>query len=174
MKLFAFVSISSLVCAAATPVSESPAARSLPLVSAAPEKLGFASVDDAVQRQYTECSTSSALLKLETVQFTPRRLQRGGPVNFQIVGTLSETITFGSKIQLSMKYLGFTLLDAEYDVCEQVANYGLKCPLDAGPFKLTQVASVPWIALPGTYVTNIKIHTPAGKEIACINSNLQV
>lgn len=59
------------------------------------------------------------------------------------VGTVRETIEDGAYVLLQVKYGLIRLISTQADLCEQVGNVDLKCPIEKGSLSLTKSVSLP-------------------------------
>jgi hypothetical protein len=67
----------------------------------------------------------------------------GKTLSIIATGTLHEAIEEGAKVHLQVKYGLITLINQEADLCEQVKNVDLECPLDKGKLKLSKDVDLP-------------------------------
>lgn len=58
-------------------------------------------------------------------------------------GTVSEPIEEGAYVALQVKYGLIRLISTKADLCEQVKNVDLECPIDAGDLTLTKTVELP-------------------------------
>jgi hypothetical protein len=58
-------------------------------------------------------------------------------------GTVSEPIEDGAYVVLQVKYGLIRLISTRADLCEQVKNVDLECPIDAGHLTLTKTVELP-------------------------------
>ena len=67
----------------------------------------------------------------------------GQTLDIKATGVLKETVENGAKIHLQVKYGLITLINQETDLCNQVKNVDLECPLKKGPLELTKSVNLP-------------------------------
>lgn len=58
-------------------------------------------------------------------------------------GNLTEEVKEGAMIHLQVKYGYITLINQQVDLCEQVKEVDLKCPLKKGEMELTKTVQLP-------------------------------
>lgn len=58
-------------------------------------------------------------------------------------GTVSEPIEEGAYVALQVKYGLIRLISTKADLCEQVKNVDLECPIDSGDLTLTKTVELP-------------------------------
>jgi len=73
---------------------------------------------------------------------------------------------------LQVKYGLITLINQETDLCDQVKNVDLKCPLKEGPLKLTKSVNLPSQIPPGGYHVMADVFTKDGNKITCLTADV--
>lgn len=58
-------------------------------------------------------------------------------------GTIKKRIEQGAKVKISVKYGLIKLLTTEADLCEQIANVDLECPLEPGDRDIVKTVDLP-------------------------------
>lgn len=58
-------------------------------------------------------------------------------------GTLDQTVKRGAKVLLMVKYGLITILNGEVDLCDQLKEVDLSCPLKKGDVSLTKSVDLP-------------------------------
>ena len=89
-------------------------------------------------------------MKPNTNTFCPR----GSTLSIEAVGELSEDVGEGAYVVLQVKYGLIRLVNTEADLCEQVSNVDLTCPIKKGkttilkdvelPKEIPPVRTSPW------------------------------
>lgn len=74
----------------------------------------------------------------------------GTKLSIAAEGTLHEDVEAGAKVHLQVKFGLITLINQEADLCDQVKNVELECPLKKGDLKLTKEVELPK-AIPPVY-----------------------
>lgn len=72
---------------------------------------------------------------------TPR--DSGHDLVIKASGTVSEPIEEGAYVALQVKYGLIRLISTKADLCEQVKNVDLECPIDSGDLTLTKTVELP-------------------------------
>ena len=67
----------------------------------------------------------------------------GQTLDIKATGVLKKRVENGAKIHLQVKYGLITLINQETDLCNQVKNVDLECPLKKGPVELTKSVNLP-------------------------------
>ena len=71
------------------------------------------------------------------------RLTSGKPLSITATGTLKENVEAGAYVVLQVKYGLITLVKQTVDLCEQVKNVELSCPLDKGDLTIKKDVDLP-------------------------------
>ena len=67
----------------------------------------------------------------------------GNTLSIKASGTLSEKIEDGAKVRLQVKYGLIRIINQEADLCDNIKNVDLECPLKKGPMTLTKDVELP-------------------------------
>jgi hypothetical protein len=70
-------------------------------------------------------------------------LSSGTPLSISATGVLKESVEKGAYVILQVKYGVITLIKQTVDLCDQVSNVDLDCPLEEGPLTLTKDVDLP-------------------------------
>lgn len=82
------------------------------------------------------------LLWLRISELTKYR-HSGTELVIKALGTVSESIEDGAYIQLQVKYGLIRLISTKADLCDQIKNVDMECPIDEGPLSITKTVSLP-------------------------------
>lgn len=67
----------------------------------------------------------------------------GTELVIKAVGTVYETIEEGAYVNLSVKYGLIRLINTKADLCEQIKNVDLECPIEKGIISITKSVDLP-------------------------------
>jgi hypothetical protein len=67
----------------------------------------------------------------------------GKSLDITASGQVKQTIATGAYVQLTVKYGLIKLLSTTADLCEQLGNVDLSCPLEPGKMTLTKSVDLP-------------------------------
>jgi len=112
------------------------------------------------------------ILDLESVNLTPNPPEAGKPLVFTAKGNLSQDVTEGAKVHLQVKYGLLTLIKQEADLCEQVKNVDLDCPIKKGETIVTKEVSLPKEIPPGRYTVLADVYTADKEKITCLTAEV--
>lgn len=75
-------------------------------------------------------------------------LNRGKNLTIEAIGTFSEDVSEGAYVDLQVKYGLIRLINKRVDLCEQVGNVDMKCPLKEGKTVIKKDVEVPGVVPP--------------------------
>ncbi|KAK4993577.1 Phosphatidylglycerol/phosphatidylinositol transfer protein [Elasticomyces elasticus] len=113
-----------------------------------------------------------AILKIDHVNLSPNPPEAGKALNISAKGTLSEDIEDGAKVHLQVKYGLIRIINQEADLCEQVGQVDLKCPLKKGEMVLTTSVELPNEIPPGKYTVLADVITKEKDTITCLEATV--
>jgi len=67
----------------------------------------------------------------------------GTTLTIEALGTVQQTIEEGAYIVLQVKYGLIRLVNTKADLCEQVKNVDMECPIEKGKTKITKDVELP-------------------------------
>jgi len=117
---------------------------------------------------------SDDLLTLEKVDLNPNPPLKGTTLTITAVGTLLEDVKEGAYVVLQVKYGLIRLVNTEADLCEQVSNVDMTCPVKKGLTKIKKDVELPKEIPPGTYTVFADVYTarPESKKIICLEATV--
>jgi len=112
------------------------------------------------------------LLALEHVDLTPNPPAAGQTLTIEAVGTLLEDIEDGAYIVLQVKYGLIRLVNTQANLCEQVSNVDMECPIKKGKTTITKEVELPKEIPPGKYTVFADAYTIDNKKIICLEATV--
>ncbi|KAG9241509.1 putative Phosphatidylglycerol/phosphatidylinositol transfer protein [Calycina marina] len=124
--------------------------------------------------KYCKKDHGDDLLTLEKVNLSPNPPKKGTTLTIEAVGTLLEDVGPGAYVVLQVKYGLIRLVNTEADLCEQVSNVDLECPIKKGKTVITKDVEIPNEIPPGTYTVFADAYTarPESKKIICLEATV--
>ncbi|KAJ6088802.1 MD-2-related lipid-recognition [Penicillium sp. IBT 16267x] len=110
-------------------------------------------------------------LKIDSVTLSPNPPKAGQKLTITASGTVGETIVEGAYVNLVVKYGLITLISQTADLCEQLGNVDLKCPLEKGKMVLTKEVELPKQIPPGKYSVLADVYNDDDKQVTCLEAN---
>jgi len=133
--------------------------------------LGIVALAAATPIPFTNCGTSTDLLRVDSIDVSPNPPKKGDTVAVSFEGELSAGFSAASWAA-SVKWSIFTK-NYNGDVCAELQKAGHPCPLNAGP--QTIVASLDTGSAPtGTFSVQATAKTSDGKQIMCTQFKFQI
>ncbi|ODV87831.1 hypothetical protein CANARDRAFT_53065 [[Candida] arabinofermentans NRRL YB-2248] len=116
-----------------------------------------------------QCDVSTPqLLKLSLVDLSPNPPVRGQNLTISAIGLLSEDVDEGSYVDIDVTYGYIKLLHQTYDICEQLPQVDMECPITKGYYKLTKEVEIPNEVPPGKYSVVARAYTKDDELITCL------
>jgi len=116
-------------------------------------------------------SPDSYSLKIDSVTLSPNPPKAGQKLTITASGTVGETIVDGAYVNLVVKYGLITLISQTANLCDQLGNVDLKCPLEKGKMVLTKEVDLPSQIPPGKYSVMADVYNDDDKQVTCLEAN---
>jgi hypothetical protein len=87
--------------------------------------------------------TSEDILAIDYVDLEPNPPEAGKTLTIKASGTFSEDVEKGAYVNLQVKYGLIRLINQKADLCDQIKNVDLECPLKKGETILTKEVDLP-------------------------------
>ncbi|OJJ82352.1 ML domain-containing protein [Aspergillus glaucus CBS 516.65] len=113
---------------------------------------------------------SSYSLDIKSVDLTPNPPLPGKTLVIEAAGTLHERIEEGATVLLEVKYGLITLIRQTADLCEQIENVDLHCPLEKGDMVLKTQVDLPKQIPPGKYSVHADVYNNDEKQVTCLEA----
>lgn len=97
----------------------------------------------------------------------------GQTLTIKATGTFHETVDVGAKVLLQVKYGLIRLINQEADLCDQITNVDLECPLEKGKMVITKEVDLPKEIPKGRYSVLADVYTAEKEKITCLTANVQ-
>ena len=85
-------------------------------------------------------------------------------------GTFSKDVEAGAKVFVQVKYGLITLIKQNADLCDQIGNVDLTCPLKKGPMNFTKEVDIPEQVPKGKYTVIANVTTVDKEMVTCMES----
>ncbi|KAL2217877.1 Phosphatidylglycerol/phosphatidylinositol transfer protein [Thermoascus aurantiacus ATCC 26904] len=120
----------------------------------------------------TYCSDPSQnILQIDSVDLSPNPPVAGKTLTIHATGTFRETVDKGAKVLLQVRYGLIRLINQEADLCDQIENVDLQCPLEKGEMTLTKQFDLPKEIPPGKYFVTADVYTKDNRKVTCLEAN---
>ncbi|KAM3508716.1 hypothetical protein MY10362_000997 [Beauveria mimosiformis] len=115
---------------------------------------------------------SDDLIIINNVDLTPNPPKAGQELLIKASGTVKEAIEKGAYVKLTVKYGLIRLLTTTADLCEQIGNVDLKCPVKAGDQTIEKTVELPAEIPPGTYTVIADVYNDDDTPITCLTATV--
>ncbi|ODQ79763.1 hypothetical protein BABINDRAFT_161463 [Babjeviella inositovora NRRL Y-12698] len=112
------------------------------------------------------------LLELKSLTISPNPPLRGENMTISAVAYLSKDIAEGAYVEVDVFYGYIKLLHQTYDLCEQIGEVDMECPLKAGEYTIIKQVAIPDQVPPGKYVVNARAFTEEDDYITCLSATV--
>ncbi|KAI0387663.1 phosphatidylinositol/phosphatidylglycerol transfer protein [Hypomontagnella monticulosa] len=123
--------------------------------------------------EFCDTDHSNDIVKIESVDLLPNPPETGAELVIRATGTVFETINDGAKVNLVVKYGLIKLISTTADLCEQIGNVDLECPIEKGVLSITKSVDIPKEVPPGTYNVYAEVINNDTKPITCLQATVK-
>ncbi|KAF7715959.1 Uncharacterized protein PECH_004618 [Penicillium ucsense] len=114
---------------------------------------------------------SSHLLTIDSVDLSPNPPKAGETLTITASGVLHQSITDGAYVNVEVKWGLITLVKQTMNLCEQIENVDLKCPLEKGRMTMTKQVDLPKQIPPGRYSVLADAYTADHEKVTCLQAH---
>ncbi|POR39469.1 Phosphatidylglycerol/phosphatidylinositol transfer protein [Tolypocladium paradoxum] len=114
----------------------------------------------------------SDIITIKRVDLVPNPPAAGQELVIKASGTVKKTIEEGAYIKVTVKYGLIRLVATKADLCEQIGNVDLKCPVEAGDMEITKKVDLPKEIPPGKYTVMADVYTVDDEHITCLTATV--
>ncbi|KAG0172123.1 Phosphatidylglycerol/phosphatidylinositol transfer protein [Apophysomyces sp. BC1015] len=123
-------------------------------------------VQDSASNSISSCGSSSDLLTIDSIQYSPNPPVPGQALSVSFKGSLSDQIPDGTEAVITVKLGALTLINQTVDFCSKVApQLGQTCPVPKGQVSFSKQ---------GDYDIRAVVTAPGNKEVMCIDGNFSL
>jgi len=120
------------------------------------------------------CTTdqSEDTVHIEKVDLSPNPPETGAKLTIHATGTVFEPIEEGAEVNLIVKYGLIRLVKTTADLCEQIKEVDLECPIKKGVLSITKEVEIPKEVPPGKYNVYAEVVNADGTPITCLQASV--
>jgi len=122
--------------------------------------------------RFCDGDRSQDIVHIEKVDLSPNPPMAGTDLVIHATGTVSQTIEKGAYVKLVVKYGLIRLISTTADLCEQVENVDLECPIEKGVLSITKAVAIPKEVPPGTYNVFADVYNEDDTPITCLQASV--
>ncbi|TPX39739.1 hypothetical protein SeLEV6574_g07012 [Synchytrium endobioticum] len=115
------------------------------------------------------CATDNDIFEVESITLTPDPPQKGQPLVIEARGTLKEDVVAGAIADVRVKLGLIKLFEQRLDICEQIKQIDLECPIQKGYHVIERSIQVPNELPTGKYTVHINGSNADARPITCVN-----
>jgi len=120
--------------------------------------------------KYCEAARDDDIIVIEKVDLVPNPPEAGQDLVIEAKGTVKEPIQKGAYVELQVKYGYIRLVNMRADLCDQISNVDLECPIDEGVISITKSVELPNEIPPGKYTVHADVYTEDERRITCLDA----
>lgn len=113
------------------------------------------------------------LLDIDYIDVDPNPPAKGENLTISAAGYLHTEVTEGAYVEVDVRYGYIRLLRQTIDLCEQLENVNLTCPLQEGKLDLTKIIELPSEIPPGKYLAFARAYTADDEFITCLSAQVE-
>ncbi|CAK7270834.1 Phosphatidylglycerol/phosphatidylinositol transfer protein [Sporothrix epigloea] len=115
---------------------------------------------------------SSDILAIRKVDLSPNPPQAGVELVINAVAAVSKKIEEGAYVNLQVKFGLIRLISIKADLCEQIHNVDLECPIEKGLISIVKSVELPREIPPGKYTVLADVYTVDDEPITCLTATV--
>lgn len=122
--------------------------------------------------KFCDADHDDDIITIDEVILTPNPPQAGTTLVIEARGKVKETIEDGAYVNLEVKYGYIRLINTQADLCKEIKNVDLECPIEKGDIAITKPVDLPKEIPPGKYTVQADVYTKAGDHITCLTATV--
>ncbi|RKF56351.1 Phosphatidylglycerol/phosphatidylinositol transfer protein [Golovinomyces cichoracearum] len=123
--------------------------------------------------EYCSGNHENDLLQISYVNLNPNPPEKGQMLSVDFVGQLLDQVKKGSYVDVTVKYELITLIKTSFDLCEQLHQGNITCPIEKGPIEVHREFKLPEAIPPGTYNVYTSAYNEDEKSLTCLKSSIR-
>ncbi|KAM7202036.1 Phosphatidylglycerol/phosphatidylinositol transfer protein [Rhypophila sp. PSN 637] len=120
--------------------------------------------------KFCEADRTKDHIIIDSVILTPNPPEAGKVLKIAASGDVKHEIEEGAYVNLSVKYGYIRLINTKADLCEEIKNVDLECPIKKGPIAIIKEVELPKEIPPGKYTVLADVYTKEGEHITCLTA----
>ncbi|KAK4191973.1 ML domain-containing protein [Podospora australis] len=122
--------------------------------------------------KFCDADRSDDMIVLEKVVLTPNPPEAGTTLIIEATGTVKEPILEGAYVNLSVKYGYIRLINTQADLCKEMKNVDMECPIEKGKISITKSVELPKEIPPGKYTVLADVFSVDDEHITCLTATV--
>ncbi|KAM7195674.1 ML domain containing protein [Naviculisporaceae sp. PSN 640] len=122
--------------------------------------------------KFCEADRAKDHIIIDSVILTPNPPEAGTTLNIAAAGTVKHEIQEGAYVNLQVKYGYIRLINTKADLCEEIKNVDLECPIKEGRIAIVKEVDLPKEIPPGKYTVLADVYTKDDEHITCLTASV--
>jgi len=122
--------------------------------------------------QFCKETHESDILTIEQVDLSPNPPSAGATLTIEASGVFNEDIEDGAYVILQVKYGLIRLINMKVDLCDQVKEIEMECPIKKGKTVIMKQVDLPKDIPPGKYTVLADVYTVDAQPITCLTATV--
>lgn len=122
--------------------------------------------------KFCEADREKDAIVIDSVILTPNPPEAGTTLNIAAAGTVKQQIEEGAYVNLQVKYGYIRLINTKADLCEEIKNVDLECPIKEGKIAIIKSVDLPKEIPPGKYTVLADVFTKDDEHITCLTATV--
>ncbi|KAK4112113.1 hypothetical protein N656DRAFT_732195 [Canariomyces notabilis] len=122
--------------------------------------------------KFCEADRKDDIITIENVVLTPNPPEAGVTLVIEATGTVKETIVDGAYVNLQVKYGYIRLINTQADLCKEIKNVDLDCPIEKGKISVIKSIDLPKEIPPGKYTVEADVFSKDDEHITCLTATV--
>ncbi|GAB0135646.1 hypothetical protein EsDP_00003977 [Epichloe bromicola] len=124
--------------------------------------------------EYCAGKKTDGYIEINSIDLSPNPPSAGKELVIKANGTVKKTIEEGAYIDLTVYYKDLIrLITTKADLCEQMGEVDLECPVEPGDRVITKTVELPKQIPPGKYSVVADVLTANGERITCLTASVE-
>ncbi|ERF72414.1 hypothetical protein EPUS_06043 [Endocarpon pusillum Z07020] len=112
------------------------------------------------------------ILDIDKVDLDPNPPKSNSNLTITASGSFSEDVADGATVALTVKYGLITLIKTTADLCSQIKEVDLECPLKKGKMSMVHDVKIPREVPPGQYTVIANVVSKDAEPITCLETTV--
>jgi len=134
--------------------------------------LGGLKVPGESPLEFCNADRDDDLVVFEKIDVAPNPPKPGKSLLITASAEVKKTITKGAYVKVVVKYGLIQLISTTADLCEQLGNVDLSCPLESGTVTISKSVDLPAAIPPGTYNVYADVYSDDDEQITCLKASI--
>ncbi|KAK3390533.1 putative phosphatidylglycerol/phosphatidylinositol transfer protein [Podospora didyma] len=113
------------------------------------------------------------IVTIDSVILTPNPPEAGQPLIIEARGTVKQRIEENAYVNLQVKYGFIRLINTKADLCKEIQNVDMECPIEEGQISITKTVELPNEIPPGKYTVDADVYNANDDHITCLKATVE-